>query len=1597
MSERYTSLFRRAIENILSHLPSSSSSVLEMFAKEFYAKVPASDLDMLNASEASAIAASAFEFARERASDAPKIRIFTPNAKTDGWSSHRVVIEIISDDRPFIVDSILAELSRQGLRVHAYVHPILRVERDSKGVFHQLSDKGKAESFLHFELSPLPETITAESLAHDLTHVLEAVRFAVEDWSAITQKLDEALASLAHVKGFAAEEVSEVADFLVWLKDNHFIFLGHVEYDFFTAGEESLSVVEGSSLGIFKLDHADFRPQGLEALPPQLIHLARNQQLIEITKSNRKSVVHRPVPMDYINLKRFDASGKVVGETRFLGLFTSTVYYQSAADIPIIRRKIARTMERSGFEKTSHDGKTLKTILEFLPRDEIFQMNEDELFECSIGILSLEARPAVRLFARQDAYERFISCMVFVPRERFSTYQREQIQRILEQSFGGTVAAYYTQVTDSPLARLHVIIKTLPGAVPDVDYRAVEAQIATATNLWTDSLLQELKTQYGVEKAESLFRRYENAFPKMYYNVYEASQAVHDMDKMEEALDSGHLSLEIFRKKGDPNEEMHLKLYNPREQLPLSDVLPMLENFGFRVMDENPFLITPKGTHEIWIRDFRLRFVGKEVPDLTVIKPLFEEALSQVWTGAVENDGFNALVMIAGLTAREVVMIRAYAKYMKQMGFAYSQATIEKALATHASLARMLVALFHERFKPAEKLYDAQKEKILLQALEEQLAAVTNLTEDRIIRRFMALMLATLRTNYYQQDAEEKPKLYLSFKFSSAQVPELPKPIPYAEIFVYATDVEGIHLRGGKVARGGLRWSDRREDFRTEVLGLMKAQMVKNAVIVPVGSKGGFVLKNPLPATREALMEEGIRCYKLFLRGLLDLTDNSVQGEIIHPPHVRRHDGDDPYLVVAADKGTATFSNYANAVSKEYGFWLGDAFASGGSAGYDHKAMGITAKGGWISVERHFAEMDVDMQRANFTVAGIGDMAGDVFGNGMLLSQQIQLVAAFNHMHIFLDPNPDASQSFAERARLFALPRSSWADYDASLISKGGGVFDRSAKTIPVSPEVRARLGITESSLAPDDLIKAILMAPVDLLWNGGIGTYVKAEVESHEQVGDRTNNAVRVNGKDLRCKVVGEGGNLGFTQKGRIEYALAGGRINTDAIDNSAGVDCSDHEVNIKIALGMALHAGKITLEERDAILATMTDEVALLVLRDNFLQTQAISIAQSRGASLLDTQARFIRSLEKKGLLDRAVEYLPAPAEIQQRKVQKTGLTRPELAVLLAYGKMSLYNEILASHLPDDAYYVQDLLRYFPELMRERFREEIENHPLRREIIATFVTNSVVNRAGFAFFQGIAQDTGMEAAHVARAYTVARDAFQLRPIWMQIEGSAGHVSAQTRAEMFIEVNRFVGRTTLWLMYNFPQPLAIGQVMEDYLPGIQELKENITSYISGPVLDAFNLKLQAMLENHVPEALARSIASLEALSSACDIVKVARACHLPVAVVAQLYFTLGERLQLGWLRQKASRIAFQNYWERLAMLAIIDDLYEQQRRLTSVVIAALGKDVTQIGAFEHWEADHKSEIERFHHFLADLETVPQPDIPMLTVATRNVKSLCAV
>jgi glutamate dehydrogenase len=1234
----------------------------------------------------------------------------------------------------------------------------------------------------------------------------------------------------------------------------------------------------------------------------------------------------------------------------------------------------------------------------------LFQITEDELLETAMGILHLQERQRIALFVRRDPFERFVSCLVFVPRDRYDTVLRLKLQDLIAEAYAGSIAAFTTQLSEEALARLHAIVKTTRGKVPSVDLAALEQKLIEAGRSWGDRLEEALIADRGEEQGLSLLRRYAQAFPVSYQANFDAPTAVFDIACIEETLSGGALAMNLYRPAEAAKDAMNFKIYVTGKPVPLSDVLPMLENMGLKVMSEIPYHIAPAGAAApVWMHDFAMRTEGGASVDPSAVRDAFHDAFAKVWRREVDDDGFNKLVLRAGLRAREVQVLRAYSKYLRQVRIPFSQEYMEQTLADNPAITRRLADLFLARFadeKPSGKSSGDHetRARTLAGEIEAALEAVSNLDEDRIIRRFLNCIEATLRTNFLQRTADGAAKPYLSFKFDSHALDELPRPRPFREIFVYSPRVEGVHLRFGMVARGGLRWSDRREDFRTEVLGLVKAQQVKNAVIVPVGSKGGFVVKHPPPAEagREAFQEEGIACYTLFVSGLLDITDNLKGGAVVTPPNVIRRDGDDPYLVVAADKGTATFSDIANGISQGYGFWLDDAFASGGSAGYDHKKMGITARGAWESVKRHFRELGKDIQNEDFTVIGCGDMAGDVFGNGMLLSPHIKLIGAFNHMHIFVDPDPDPKKSLAERRRLFDLPRSAWSDYDAKLIAKGGGVFERKAKSIKLTPEMKKLFGLDKDQVPPSDLIKAMLSAEMELLWFGGIGTYVKASDESHADVGDRANEALRVDAPDLRCKVIGEGANLAVSQRGRIEFALHGGHLNTDSIDNSAGVDCSDHEVNIKILLGEVEAAGDMTRKQRDKLLVRMTDEVADLVLRDNYLQTQAITVTVTLGAHLLDRTARFMRTLEKAGRLDRAIEYLPDEETIVERMAKKIGFTRPEVAVLLSYAKITLYEELLSSDLPDDPYMARDLLRYFPQPLREHHGEQIRRHRLRREIIATVVTNDIVNRVGITFVHECREKTGMAAADVARAYTIGREILTMRDLFLAVEGLDTQVPAALQTVLLTECGRLIERTAVWFLRHGPHPLNIEATIGAYAEGVGQLAAELPALLADTDRQYLEERVGDFTRQGAPPALARRAAGLALLVPACDIVRIAGVTGLPVLDVGRAYFAIGARFGFDWLRRAAAHLPSDSAWDKLAVTAIVDDLYGHQSELTARVVNGMDGADAANGMIDRWAEARRPLVARTEQLLTELQTLGAPDLAMLAVANRQLRSMVA-
>ncbi|MDB5954930.1 NAD-glutamate dehydrogenase [Ramlibacter sp.] len=1577
---------------------------LAALAGDYFGQLDAEDLEERTPEDLLGALLAHGQLAAQRQPDTPRVRVFSPSPGADGWGSRHTVVQIVNDDMPFLVDSVSLEIARQGLALHLLVHPIFAVQRDAQGQLQSVVPRTAApglprESWMYLEVDRIVDAERRSALCTGIERVLADVRAAVRDWQAMRDRLRDAAVELEHAPPvLPTEEAREARAFLQWLADDHFTLLGYRRNDLLEQGGElSLKREAGSGLGLLN-EGRDAPSASFAALPPAARTLARTPSpVLVVTKANTRSTVHRDGYTDYVGVKRFDASGQVVGEHRFIGLFTSTAYSERVHEIPLIRRKVDRVAQRAGFAPAGHLAKALQHTLETFPRDDLFQIPEDQLYDTALGILALGERHRLRLFLWQDPFDRFVACLLFVPRENFSTQLRLKFQKILLQALGGTHIDFDVLLSGTQLARIHFTVRVAPNPMPAIDRKDLERRLAGVARRWDDELRDALIEAEGEAAGLALEREWGPSFPLAYRERVGARAAVHDIRKLQQlaAMPRGSaaqepLALALYWPLGAPEGRLGLKVYRVGAPVVLSDSLPMLEHMGLRVLAEDSHRLQRAGSEPVYLHDFALEAQSNAETDPQALAQLFEDAFARVFRGEVENDDFNRLVLLAALSAQEIVILRAYAKYLQQIGFAQSQATIGATLARYPRIARMLVSLFRLRFDPAA--HDEAGAAAQVNALEQALEKVSNLSEDRVLRQLLALVQATLRTNHWRtgvgaSGAPGPRRPFLSFKLDSHKVPGLPEPRPLYEIWVYSPRFEGIHLRGGKVARGGLRWSDRPDDFRTEVLGLVKAQMVKNTVIVPVGSKGGFVLKKAPPASdREAFMKEGVACYQDYLRALLDLTDNLVAGQPVPPPQVLRIDGDDPYLVVAADKGTATFSDHANAISAEYGHWLGDAFASGGSQGYDHKEMGITARGAWESVKRHFRELGVDTQARDFSVVGIGDMSGDVFGNGMLLSRHIRLLAAFDHRHIFIDPEPQTEVSLAERERLFKLPRSSWADYDAKLISPGGGVWARSEKSVAISPQARAALGIEAERLTPAELVTAILKAPADLLYNGGIGTYVKASSETHALVGDRANDALRIDGRDLRCKVVAEGGNLGFTQRGRIEAALHGVRINTDAIDNSAGVDTSDHEVNIKILLGLAQADGELTEKQRNALLPQMTEQVAALVLRDNYFQTQALSIAGRLAPRQLDEQARFIRFLEKQGELDRAIEYLPSEEEIADRRSKGLGLTSPEQAVLLAYGKMWLNEELIASDLPEDPWIATALERYFPTQLKEKFAAWIPRHPLKREIIATHVLNSMVNRVGPTFVHRLGEITGATPPQVVRAYLASREVFGLVPLWQQIEALDSLVPDEVQAEMVIALRALVARATTWFLRSRRLFEPTQQQVSRFAPAVQALRAQLAASKEG------SPRAARWTQAGVPDALAAQVDAAQVLFNALDTAEVAEASKKPLALTAQVHAGVGERLGLQRIRQQVELLPTESYWQGLAKVALGDDVADLQR---SIALEALGHGDGDAGAIlDRWEQGNRQALERAQRLLVELQETPGSDLAMLSVALRELRNL---
>ncbi len=1557
-----------------------SPDPLQDVQRRYREQLPPEELTGLTDAELETRIAAHFDFGRQRAEGQHLLRVLTPQPAADGWDADgATVVHLVTDDRPFLVDSLTMELTRQGWSLRRLFHPQLTVQRDAEGAIVGRDGVTRAESWVAMEaFSPLGvgAAEVSDALSVGLAAALDDVTAAVADWQAMLGAAREAIDELETGPRGDATGVLPAVELLRWLMDDHFVFLGYREYRIDATAFEA---VPGTGLGILRgEDGADT----FHAVP------AGDAEVLVITKDPRRSLVHRSIYLDYIGVRLHDAQGRPVAERRFLGLFAASAYAESVQHIPMLATKAREITARIGYDPNSYSGHAVRQAIESCPRDELFQAAVDDLVPMVATLARVRGRRTVKAFVRHDRYGRFVTAQVYLPRDRYNTAVRQRISQILLTELGGESLEYHLQVSQSQLTRVFFVIR-LPassGTRPAPDGDRLTELIEEATRTWEDGFLE------AVAGVPSELRGVE--FSEAYQEATPPRVAVADLAVANQLQTDDDLRF-VLRPPADDSCDTRLIVFS-RRPMELAQVMPHLSMLGVEVTDERPYEWQLRG-RRVLLYDFGLRLPG-DAPAVedwdAVSRARFVEAFEASWRGRLEARLFNRLVLTAGLTWQQVNWLRGLSRYLQQAGVGFSQQYIAAALHANPGLAAMLVRVFQVKFDPTLFAGDEERAQALRAAeseLESRIEQVASLDHDRILRMFAAVIRATVRTNAFTDCRA------LAYKLLPRELALLPQPRPAYEVFVYAPRVQGVHLRFGKVARGGLRWSDRREDFRTEVLGLVKAQTVKNTVIVPVGAKGGFVPQRlPDPATdRAGWLAEGQACYQLFIDALLSVTDNSRGGVVEPPAGVLRYDGDDPYLVVAADKGTASFSDLANAISVARGFWLGDAFASGGSSGYDHKGMGITARGAWESVNRHFHELGLDPAETDFTVVGIGDMSGDVFGNGMLASRHLRLVAAFDHRHIFLDPDPDAAASHAERRRLFELPRSSWADYDPRLISAGGGVHPRTAKRIAITPQVRRVLGLadTVAELTPQELIRAVLQAPVDLLYNGGIGTYVKGAGQTHAAVGDKANDAIRVNGSQVRARCAVEGGNLGWTQPGRIEYAAAGGRINTDFIDNSAGVDTSDHEVNLKILLAAALADGRLRPDERDPLLASMTDEVAQLVLRHNVDQNLALSNSEARARVLAGQHEDWMRVLEEAGFLDRALEDLPDSAAMAERIAAGRGLTRPELAVLLAYTKIALKEWVLAGDLPDDPYLADRLTSYFPQPVRERFEEQIAGHPLGRQIITTVAVNRFVNSQGITSYHRLSTETGAQVADVVRAQLAARSIYNVGLSEVQL-GRMSDLDAGLVTELRMELRRMVERATRWLLHNRRAPLDVRAAIDEFAEPVSQVRAGLRRWVTPRQALVAEQLYRTWLERGAPEPLAASMATATHAHYALGIAATARRLGADPEFVAEVFFTLGDRLGLDELVERIDVLPRQVRWDAMARAALRDELLEAQDELTATVLRGADPQPGAAAVVDAWLRANPAVPGR----AATLREVceGEPDLARMSVGLGVVRSLLA-
>ncbi|MCC7304705.1 MAG: NAD-glutamate dehydrogenase [Alphaproteobacteria bacterium] len=1595
---------KNLVKKALADLPGNAPGAREKIIRELGSHIPAEDSVHFDEAVFESTAETHWQLAKKRGNGEPRITVSQANMR----GHMKTFVNVVSDDMAFLVDSIGAEINKRIYLIDILVHPILYAKYDAQGNLVDLTSERKQgytrQSHIHVQIRNILSEEAQEDLKKGLIEALRDVYTTNRDWKKMLDALQAARGELAKTAPRTDHDIEHYCAFLDYLANNNFTLLGYREYEFTEKdGEIKSKTLKGRSLGLL---HDEQKPAYIndhdEGLPRNLQKLRRDLPPVSISKTNRLSTVHRRVPMDAIAIKTYDSRGKVKGEKLFLGLFTSVTYSRSVGDVPYLREKVDEVMGLSNFLPGSHNSKALRHILEKYPRDEIFQISTEELSRICLDILRLQERQRIALFMRHDSFGRYISCLVYIPRDRFGTGLRKRITKILEEELKGTCTNFYTNMDDSVFARVMFTINISQKDPPQYKPSEIEEKISEEGQTWEERLAMALsETSLKDEETARLTLKYSEAFPVAYMARYRARQAIFDIHKIEETLQTGRLILDLYRSQEEDAHHLRLKVYNPDKPLNLSDVLPILENMDLRAVAELPFEVKPAGTDKtIWIHDFLLE---TQIPETATAirdaKTYFEEAFGKVWYREMESDGLNRLILRSRLQWREVTILRTYVRFLRQIGSPYSRTYIEAALIDNPRIGALLVDLFRALLDPERAGKDKNKGKDIIDSftlLNQEMEKVESLDQDRILRSIAAMVDATVRTNFFQPNEDGSPKPYLSIKLDSRKIPDMPEPRPFREIFVYSPRVEGVHLRGDKIARGGIRWSDRHEDFRTEVLGLMKAQMVKNAVIVPMGAKGGFVVKTPI-RDRKLWLAEGIECYRILVRGLLDITDNLNGIRVIPPKNVVRRDGDDPYLVVAADKGTASFSDIANALSREYKFWLDDAFASGGSAGYDHKKMGITARGAWECIKLHFRQLNHDIQKKPFDVVGIGDMAGDVFGNGMLLSEHTKLIGAFNHVHIFCDPDPDTASSFKERKRLFDNVLG-WDQYDAKKLSKGGRIFSRSEKTLALTPEIQKRFDLKKDKVAPSELIQAMLRARTDLLYFGGIGTYVKASTQTHADVGDKTNDSLRINASELRARVIGEGANLATTQLARIEFAENGGKINTDFLDNSGGVDSSDHEVNIKILLTdvMSSKTNAMDLASRNKLLEKMTEEVGDHVLRNNYQQSQAISLAEIQARDTLKLQEELIEELEQRHGLSRALEGLPDSKIIEQRLRMGKGMTRPELCILLAYSKIAFTQALLGTEVPDSPDMQPWLMNYFPVVLQKKYRKDITRHRLHREIIAMSVANSLINRMGPAFVKSCSKKTGAADDLIARAYIAAREVFGLRLFWKDIESLDNKTPAEVQLRAMREAARLAEHATIWFLMRLERDLEKPGALDLFTKGIRELEKNIENLLPEETRVKITQRAAAGAADGLPQPIARFIALVPVLESALDIIRISKDRKINLQDTARVYFALGERLHFDWLRQQARYLSAENYMQTEASSGLIDSLYSCQAGITLQIMDETGKGNTnkKSDITENWFRKHNERLASLERLFTELHAAGAADLPMLVIAEQRLRGL---